>query len=191
MDWEKGKPFLGFQSHPCKWAYAPGDRSQRGVNRTMREIGVAPEAINIIPSWGKDYKSLPQIFEAALKLEAKLLVVEGFAGYADELTSHAVRNFLCAIQRTIEHDNLTVIGVVESPKMKPNERYENPRQRVSGAAAWAHYTETIFLVEPLHVSDPKRPERSLTVCPRNAKGFILRSEFDASGRLVFRRPENG
>lgn len=185
-DWERGKPIFGYASYPQKWAYAPGDRSQRSVHRTMSAIGIDPVSMNIIPSWGTDYKTLPQIFDAAQKMEAKLLVIEGFGGYAEEKTPSAVRNFLAAVQRVIEKEDLTIIGVVESPKMKPTERYENPRQRVSGAAAWAHYTETIFLVEPTDVSNPKLPERKLFLCPRNAKGAVFNSAFDETGRLIFK-----
>lgn len=181
--WERGLPFLGRTSYPCKWAYAASDRSLASVHRTLKDIGIEPDSINIIPAWGKHYKTLPQIFDAAKGYE--LLVIEGFANYAEDTTSKAVRNFLAAVQRTIENDGQTLIGIVESPKMKPTERYQNPRQRVSGAAAWAHYTETIFLVEPEDVSDPSLGTRRLYVCPRNEAGVVLKAAFDSEGRLIF------
>ncbi len=183
--WEKGDDFLGYHSYPVKWAYAPGDRSQPSVARTLRDLGLTPKDLNIIPSWGSDYKTLPQIVDAALSIKAKLLVIEGFAGYAEDTNGPAIRSFLCSVQRMIEKDDLTFIGVAESPKMKPYERYENPRQRVSGAAAWAHYTETIFLVEPSDISDIKNPSRKLYVCPRNAPSIELQGNFDTKGRLIF------
>jgi hypothetical protein len=87
----------------------------------------------------------------------------------------------------LEKAEMTIIGVVESPKLKPQERYENPRWRVSGAAAWAHYSETIFLIEPSFAKDIDKPERKLYVCPRNAPGMELKGAFDKHGRLTFHR----
>ena len=184
-EWQRGMPVLGYESHPCKWVYVASDRSLASVHRTLRDIGINPESINIIPAWGKDSKSLPQIFDAIKASGAGLAVIEGFGGYAEEGTPNAVRKYLRAVQHMIECDDITPIGVVESPKMKPHDTYENPRQRVSGAAAWAHYTETIFLVEPEDVSDPRLPTRKLYVCPRNARGLRLKGQFDDRGRLVF------
>ncbi len=183
--WEAGEPFLGHTSYPAKWCYVASDRTLASVHRTLDSMGIDPKGLNIIPAWGADYKTLPQIFDAINGSGAKLAVIEAFGEFAEEPTGKAVRNYLAAVQRTIAKDQITLIGVVESPKMKPHERYENPRQRVSGAAAWAHFTETIFLVEPENVSDPSSPTRRLTVCPRNREGLILKAAFDSMGRLVF------
>ena len=184
-EWEKGLPVLGYESFPEKWVYIASDRSEASVNRTMTDIGIDPKTINIIPAWGKHRKTLAQIFDAIKDSGAKLAVIEGFGGYAEEGTPSAVRHHLSTVQHMLESEDVTVIGVVESPKMKPRDVYENPRQRVSGAAAWAHYTETIFLVEPTEVANPKLPSRRLIVCPRNAAGMILQSAFDNQGRLRF------
>lgn len=184
-EWEQGKPFLGFPSHPCKWAYAATDRSMRSVHRTMKCLDIDPSSINIIPAWGSDKKTLPQIIDHAANLNARLLVIESFGKFADGINSGSVESHLNAVQGFIDKYDFTIIGVVESPKMKPNERYENPRQRVSGCAAWAHFTETIFLVEPTEVQDPKLPGRNLFVCPRNAPGMIIQGAFDSTGKIIF------
>lgn len=183
--WEAGRPFLGRQSYPCPWVYVATDRTLDSVEYTLSKMGIEPTSINIVPAWGEDYKTLPQIFDAINASGAKLAVVEGFGGFADQKTPDAVRSYLAAVYRTIRKDNITLIGVVESPKMKPQERYENPRQRVSGAAAWAHYCHTIFLVEPEEVSNPGLGTRRLIVCPRDEPGQILKSAFDSQGRLIF------
>lgn len=183
--WETGAKFLGHTSYPCPWVYVASDRTLASVHRTLNSMGIDPKSLDIVPAWGADYKTLPQIFDAIGERGAKLAVIEAFGEFAEEPTGKAVRNYLAAVQRMIAKDGITLIGVVESPKMKPHERYENPRQRVSGAAAWAHFTETIFLVEPENVSDPSSPTRRLTVCPRNQEGLILKSAFDNQGRLIF------
>ena len=186
-EWQRGLPVLGYNSHPCKWTYVASDRSIASVHRTLHDLGIDPAKIDILPAWGKHKKTLNQIYDEAETRKAKLLVIEGFGGYADEGTPNAVRRHLSAVQTAVEHYDLTIIGVVEQPKMKPRDIYENPRQRISGAAAWGHYTETIFLVEPEDVKDPRLPTRRLIVCPRNAAGLTLHGSFDNQGRIQFDR----
>src|SRR5882724_4578706 len=183
--WQMGLPVLGFKSHPVPWAYVGSDRSLLSVHRTLEDIGIDPVTIHIIPAWGKDRLTLSQIFDRAEALGVQLLIIEGFGGFAESDTSAGIRLFLNAVQSYIDQSGITVWGVVESPKMKPFERYDNPRQRISGAAAWAHYTDTIFVIEP---SDPKTPtltDRTLYVCPRNAASLEFRSTFTQNGRISF------
>jgi len=183
--WEAGLPVLGYESHPVKWAYVGSDRSLRGTHRTIRDLGIDPASINIIPAWGKDRLTLNQIFDRGASLGAELLVIEGFGGFPETDAGQGIKSFLCSVQASIDRSGITILGVVESPKMKPYERYENPRQRVSGAAAWAHHTETIIIIE---ATDPKAPmeiDRSLYLCPRNGASQTFESAFTPDGKLVF------
>ncbi|MBO0887479.1 AAA family ATPase [Candidatus Bathyarchaeota archaeon] len=184
-EWERGFPVLGYHSNPVPWCYIGSDRSTKSVRRTISDIGIDPDTINIIPCWGRDRKTMAGIEQVIEDSGAYLAVIEGFAGFCDGDNSHHVRNFLCTVQAWIQHKNLTIIGVVESPKMKPYERYENPRQRVSGAAAWAHYSDTIMLVEPRDSRHPKLPDRILHICPRNASALEVHGGFTEDGRLIF------
>lgn len=183
-EWEKGIPFLGHRSYPVPWCYVGADRSLRSIHRTFLDIGLDPYGINIIPCWGKDRKTIPQVSD--LVKDFKLIVIEGFAGFSEGENSASVRNYLTMMQRWCDEDGVSIIGVAESPKMKPHERYENPRQRVSGCAAWAHYTETVMLVEPKDCRHPSLPERMLYICPRNGgPGYEIEGNFSDTGRLIF------
>lgn len=186
LDWEMGKPVFGYDSHPVPWVYVGSDRSIKSVERTLSGMGIDPNRIDTIPAWDKEY-NVNQMMDAVDKSGAKLAVIESFGSFVEPPENgKQVKAYISRMSRWCRQKEITVIGVVESPKMKPYERYENPRQRVSGAAAWGHFSETIFLVEPTDVKDPKLPARMLYVCPRNAPGAVYESAFDEVGRLIFR-----
>lgn len=185
LDWEKGKPVFGYATNPVPWVYVGADRGMESVTRTLVGMGIDPKRISTIPAWDKGL-NFNQIMDAVDKSGAKLAVIESFGSFVEPPANSAcVKSFLHRASKWCRQAELTIIGVVESPKMKPYERYENPRQRVSGAAAWAHFTETIFLVEPTDVKDPKLPTRQLYVCPRNVAGATYTAAFDEMGRLIF------
>jgi hypothetical protein len=74
--------------------------------------------------------------------------------------------------------------VLHCAKTKENERYLNPRQRISGSVAWAAFSETIFLLEPIKPDNPHDDRSTLTVLPRNAKKFVKDFTFNDRGQLI-------
>jgi hypothetical protein len=165
-----------------------GDRSLDAVYRTLDTMEIPRDAFQIIAAWDA-HLTFNQIIDLAEDMGAKLAILEGFGQYVDA-PGHTkqVRNFLCAACTTVKTHDITIWGVVESPKMKPKDRYENPRQRVSGAAAWGHHSETIFLVEPSNPGQASDTGRTLTVCPRNYAGIERKAHFDRDGHLIVSRP---
>ena len=192
MAWEKGLPVLGLASHPMPWIYVAGDRSIDAVYRTLDTMGISRAAFEILPAWDEKL-TFNGIIELVQCSGAKLAVLEGFGQYVDPPGhTHQVRNFLRSACETIKMHDITVLGVVECPKMKPKDVYTNPRQRVSGAAAWGHHSETIFLVEPANPGDASDPTRNITGCPRNYAGIVKLARFDRNGKLVLcKESKNG
>lgn len=183
MDWERGLPVLGHSSYPVPWVYVANDRSMDGVNRTLDTMEIARDAFSIIPAWD-EHMSFCKIMDAVASSGAKLAVIESFGGFVDPPAhSHQVKSFLCSACSTIKASDITILGVVESPKMKPKDRYDNPRQRISGVATWGHHVETIFLVEPADARVASDPHRVLTVCPRNARAIVREACFTSDGHL--------
>jgi hypothetical protein len=184
MHWRHGLPVLGYKSYPVPWVYIAADRTLDSVGRTMAGMGLSLSGIPIVPAWD-DKLGLNGIFDGIDKAGASLAIIESFGSFVEPpYNSNNVKSLLQLCSRACQKGNLTIIGVVESPKMKPYERYENPRQRISGAAAWGHFSETIFLVEP----DPKDPEslnRTLWVCPRNAPMIKKTGSFSTAGTIEF------
>jgi len=167
IGWKAGLPVLGQRSHPVPWIYASADRSIEGVKRNMDDMGLDFQLLPLLPAWD-ERMSLSAIFDAAKKAGARLLVIEAFGSFVDPPgRGNQVKAFMSSVSAMLRMEDMTVIGVMESPKMKPRERYENPRQRISGVAAWGHFSETVILIEPAH-ADTAGPERILWLCPRNA-----------------------
>lgn len=186
LQWEKGEDFICYPSHPAPWVYVAADRSVSSVQRTLSSMGIQPGLITAIPAWDKGM-GISEILDAIEKCRAHLVVWESFGSFVEEPAhGQQVKKFLSRMNRFCRQVDTTIIGIVESPKMKPYERYSNPRQRISGAAAWGHFSETIFLVEPdpdCMDDDPANPYRFLYVCSRNGPAMKLLMCFDLQGCL--------
>jgi hypothetical protein len=173
LQWQAGLPVLGHRSHPVPWVYIAADRSISAAKRTLDDMQIDMKQINCIPAWDRQM-TLGQITDAIKAENAQLAVFEAFGSFCDPpANSRNVKNFLSAHYKAMQHEGITTIGVMESPKMKPKDRYDNPRQRVSGVATWGHFTETIFLMEPSNAGDPSDPARTLYCCPRNGPGHVV------------------
>ena len=184
LEWEKGMDFLGFRSHPVPWVYIAADRSVLSVQRTLIGMGIQPGLITAIPAWDRQM-SENEIMDKICASKAHLAIWESFGSFVEPPGQGAqVKKFLSRMNKFCDQSDKTIIGVMESPKQKPYERYENPRQRISGAAAWGHFTETIFLVEQEDFEKVETPYRTLHMCPRNAPAMKIFLAFDMDGRLL-------
>jgi len=195
LEWEQGHeifPGQGLQSNPVPWVYVAGDRTERAAIRTLADMGLNPSQIPLIPAFGSSHKSIPQIIECAKSKGAHLIVIEGFQKFIEGPgQSRDVQEFLenmSGYTDPTQKGGCTILGVVESPKLKPHERYEDARQRVSGVSAWGYYSNTIFLIER-NKADLKAgidsPSRTMFVCPKQGKRLTLAGGFDSAGHLTF------
>lgn len=190
--WRRGKDVLGHRSYPVPWAYVVMDRPYTSAEATLLSLDIDPLMVNIIPGMDLGYKSISQVIDHAKGLGAKFLVIEMFSYLLQgHETREAVRDFMGAVQRLLCDEGMTILGTMESPKMKPKDIYKNPRQRISGPASWGHCAETIILVEP----NPKNPEdspyRTISIHTRNGKPEIFHYEFRKDGFLHLRKPDQG
>ena len=193
LDWQKGLPVLGFKSNPVPWCYVAADRSLAAANRTMAKMAIPPGSFPMVSAHGADKKSWDQIADVLAEMEVEMAVVEGFAGLLEGNGSGSHRevgNFMhkvcedCAPSKQFPN-GLTIIGVVESPKSKQNEKYSLPRQRVSGVATWGHMSDCIFLIEHMHPEQHGHPGRKLFVCPRIGKDIEFIGGFKGTNHLTF------
>jgi hypothetical protein len=190
-EWRRGKPVLGHTSYPVPMVYIVMDRPYTSAESTLLSLDIDPLMVNIIPAMDLEYRSINQIVDHAKGLGAKLLVIEMFSYLLRGIhTSEAVRDFMGAVQRLLAQEGMTIIGTMESPKMKPKDVYKNPRQRISGPASWGHCCETVILVEP----DPRRPEdspyRTVSIHTRNGRAELYPFEFRKDGKLHQIKPQN-
>jgi hypothetical protein len=191
LDWEKGIPILGQKSNPIPWVYVASDRSIESVWDTLETMGINPDEVPTIPAFGAHKKSFGAIIDEISKVKAQLAIIEGFGKFADPpANGWQVAEFLsnCSALTAPSREfpqGLTIWGVMESPKLKPFEKYDNPRQRISGVAAWAHFSETIVLIEHENPKDLRDPHRAIYICPRNLAAIQKKASFDAEGHLRF------
>jgi hypothetical protein len=182
--WRLNKPVLGHKSYPVPYCYVPMDRPYSSVEETIISLGLDPLNINIIPAMDLGLKRITQVLDRAEQTGAKLVVVEMFAYLLEgPETRESVRDFMGATQRMLSNSGMTIIGTMESPKMRPKDVYRNPRQRISGPASWGHCAETIILIEP----DPRKSEtsnfRTIGIYPRNGSAESYKAEFRKDGKL--------
>lgn len=190
LEWERGKPFLGRASHPVPWAYVAGDRPLSEAQDTVASMNLNSASIRMIAGYGLHNRGWYDIVRAAKELVPvpQLLVIEGFSDLPPGETKRDVRAFLSDVSAYCESPTdfpagLTVIGVVESPKLKPNERYSNPRQRISGVSSWGFHTSTVILIES-EDAEYTKPDRTVWACMKGAPRLKLQGSFDLNGRLV-------
>lgn len=193
-EWEQGNPVLGRASHPAPWAYVVGDRLLEEAEDTIRDMGYNPNTITIVPAFGRDNKGFLQIMMAvgALKPVPELLVIEGFGDLApDPQRKRQVRDFMSEAGAYCQcapgfPNGLCILGIMESPKMKPQERYADARQRISGVAGWGYHASTVLMLEPDDLDDDNSP-RTLSASVKYGLNFKLEAlgQFDGQNRLIF------
>ena len=195
VDWSKGKPIMGFKSFPVPWAYVSGDRLLIEAQETIKGLGINLADIPIIPAFGQHNKTCPQVLVEAAKMGIQMLVWEGFGDLPpDPQRRMQIREFLGKVSAYCTEskdfpNGLTVVGIMETPKMKPYERYRNPRERISGAASWGYHTSSVIMIEAGKVENPADPSRILYASLKNAPSFTSLGMFTRDGHLSFGLPE--
>ena len=166
--WAKGQDFLGYKSFPEPWLYVAADRSGEEVKAAINALTLAGEDVPVMPAYaiGTDTLDWERVFNAILGTGRKVIVWEGFGRYVGaNPKGHIVDRFIEQLTYRVQKHDLTLIGIVEQPKMKPKDRYGNPRQRISGPVAWGHHCSTVITIEPIDEDNPSNPKREIWVIP--------------------------
>lgn len=176
------------------WVYVAGDRSLLDAKDTIMSLGLPEEEIRIIPAFGPDEKELAEVFMAVKRLTPlpEIVVIEGLQRLCPDRNRHkVVSRFLGSCEKFIQPgpgcpDGMTILGVCEAPKMKPHERYANPRDRISGSATWAYAASTVMMID---CKPPdwalEKPQRKMWVCMKNKPRLQFDGEFNENGYLTF------
>lgn len=196
LAWDKELPVLGRPTYRCPWLYVSGDRAEIDAVGTMISLGIDPAEIPLLPAFGvMPPMSALDVLREVDKLEAQLIVWEGFGQYVESNAgSSAVKRWLNLMTWALTHHEdkaerenpLTIIGVMEQPKMKPRDQYLNPRQRISGPAAWGHSASTVVLIEH-EDKNCKGPLRTVGIYPHHAGPEMEFRASLASGHFVMIR----
>jgi hypothetical protein len=191
IEWSAGRPIYGHASHPVPYVYISTDRGKDSILRTLERLRINPAHIEFVSTITLDLDTVEAIIQRVhLKVpNVRVLFIEGMTGLMPESKGkssdggfgHASK-FLRHLNKLCSELDITIFAVVHSPKSKEDARYLSPRDRVMGSSAWAAYTETLFLIEPVHADTPSL--RNLIIIPRNAPQETHQLEFNDTGRLV-------
>jgi len=188
-DWQAGKPLFGHASHSRPFAYVSLDRGEKSLRRTLERCGVDPDTFPYVcPRRRKKpiagFEDLIFNFVHPKFPHASVIVVEGIAslmtGNSKASDYSAAFKFFGDIAAFCNEEDITIIGVMHSPKMKETERYLNPRQRLLNSVAIGGIAETIILSEP-DFENPTKLDRIVTLLPRNAPEQEFHMRLDENG----------
>jgi RecA-family ATPase len=189
LRWQRGDTVFGKRSNPVPWIYVSADRSEDSVHRTLDSMCIDSKEVPLLPGFDMGLDDANYLLDEIQRSKAQLAVVEAYGSFVNPPgNSKCVKQFIMRCRKFMRETGTTILGVMESPKLKPFERYELARQRISGAAGWGHYSETIFLLEPTDLKNAEDPRRTLHICPRNGPAEIIELTFNLKGHLVPVKP---
>jgi len=93
-----------------------------------------------------------------------------------------VAKWLAQLQRYCWRMRVTVLGACHTTKTKEGERFTNPRQRIAGSVAWAGFSESVLIIEPLD-DDKTGDKRIVHILPRNHPNENMILKFTGEGKL--------
>jgi archaellum biogenesis ATPase FlaH len=184
--WSQGGTWFGHQCYPRPFAYISGERTTKGVSRTLNRLGISPESFAIVGSTELAKGcTLATAVNAALKKrpDAQVFIVEGLTRFIPGgkiSDAHVVINFLVDLQRLCESKEITFLLVTWSPKEKEGERYINPRQRAMGSVAFAGCSETIVLIEPYG----EEGTRAVSILKKNSRDEYYYMDFSGPNGML-------
>lgn len=185
-----GEPFLGRWTRKVKVAYVSGDRPAESVLETQDRCGVTFPIFSAVDEnlVGEDLltKIFPRLTAICNGERPDVIYIDGFTAFVPGgfLNNYAiVAKWLASLQRWAHKMRVTIIGACHATKTREGEKFTNPRQRIAGSVAWAGFSETVLIIEPLD-DDKAKDKRIVHILPRNhaEENMILR--FNAEGRLI-------
>lgn len=183
IDWRAKQTVLGLSCEPFPpTVYLAYDRSQASIGQTLSYFPELDIPCHSLRGRRTPIAQLPGEFPGK-----QLFIIDGIATLlpGGKINDYqAVSDFLCRAGEVCARHSITIIGILHASKTKSGEEYMNPRQRIAGSVAWAAFTETVFVVEPVHPEEPEDSTRRLYVCPRNAQEMTFDMRMNEAGRLL-------
>jgi len=170
-------------------AYVSGDRATPSVLETQERCEVDFPVFSMVDEnlVGEDLatKVIPRL-TAMCGYRPDFIYVDGFTSLVPGgfINNYAVvAKWLASLQRYCAKMGITIVGACHTAKTKEGESFLDPRQRIAGSVAWAGFSETVLIIEPLW-DDKTKAKRILHILPRNKKNDEMILKLDSDGRLV-------
>lgn len=184
-----GEPFLGRQTRQVRVAYISGDRPAESVLETQDRCEVSFPIFSAVDEnlVGEDLitKIFPRL-SAVCGGRPDLIYIDGFTAFVPGgfLNNYSiVAKWLAGLQRYCRKMGITIIGACHTTKTKEGEKFTNPRQRIAGSVAWAGFSETVLIIEPLD-GEKDKAKRVVHILPRNHAEETMFLKFNSEGKLT-------
>jgi hypothetical protein len=185
-----GEPFLGRWTRKVNVAYVSGDRPAESVLETQDRCGVSFPIFSAVDEnlVGEDLitKIFPRLAAVCGGERPDLIYIDGFTAFVPGgyLNNYAiVAKWLASLQRWARKMKITIIGACHTTKVKEGEKFTNPRQRIAGSVAWAGFSETVLIIEPLD-DEKDKAKRVVHILPRNHAEERMFLKFNSEGKLT-------
>lgn len=182
-NWQKGEKVFGYEVNPQPFLIISYDRGDEEFRETCARVKLDESRFpRISPSGASASKSLLGLL-TDLRVShpaVRFFVVEGIAiktpdGKINDYK--VVGEWLNQLRAFCETNDITIVGVVHSPKTHEGEQYVDPRTRITGSGAWGAYSSSIVLVEKAAPSEPADTTRKLYFLLRNGPERMLLMDF--------------
>lgn len=184
------RPVFDSPTFPISPVYLCNDRSRDDIKRTFERVrprNKFPVYSTLTdPEFAQCHTPADCIRKAKLlHPESDFLVLDPIS-YAVENVNSAkdVARLLRHLTNICQELNLTIVLVHHTAKVKTDSSYAQPRQRMSGCAAWGGYSNLNLIFEEEDEKDPTNPFRTIYICPRNGEDRTYRLMKDESGCFV-------
>jgi len=190
-DFLEGREVFGHAVSTVPLCYIACERSKASLKRTMSQLDIPcstiPHDSLIHPLRRDESRTLDDAFALARRVcpSCKLLFLDGLASLCPgRITDYReLSHFLIGLSKRCKHEQITVVGIVYSSKVRDGSGYIAPRDRIAGSAAWSTLTDTKILIEPLKPSNPADPNRVVSLLPTSHAAEVFAYQF-VGGRLL-------
>lgn len=178
--------WIGRKTVPAAWAYVSGDRATNSVYMTQKRLGVNFKVFSLVDHGMVGADLCSEVFPRLTKFygyRPNFVYIDGFTSMVPQgkLNDYqVVAKWLANLQMYCQRKNLTILGACHTTKVKENEAFKDPRQRIAGSVAWAAYSETVVIIESFGNNPHKR---RVLLLPRNGPEDGVYMEFQQDGSL--------
>lgn len=187
-DFISGKSIMDRKTNTLPCGYLVCDRPAEAAQETIAMLdlpGLATMPIKSLMNMSAEFT--PDILPTMFDKSVKVIFIEALAALVPngKINDYAsVLRFFRMLYRIMDKHDLTIIGTVHQPKLREDESFTHPRDKVLGSVAWAACSDLVVLIEPENAKNIHSTRRKMTVLPRNESHFEYKLDYDAKGRLV-------
>jgi hypothetical protein len=187
----KGGDVWGHTAKPRDYRVLLHDRSPKAMFRTMKALGLPPEARERIIrlSSGQQTRPPAEILEPLIDRNpgVEAWFIEGLDLWIPKQNEMSVvAPILDGLQRLATRRNVAVVASMGAPKQKPKDRYFG-RDALFGSSAFARKVETVVTIT-LTDADNGDSARRYTVFPRNGRVEDFYMGWSADGLVLVNKP---